>query len=105
MLLYNATNYSKGILSEILDFVMGQGLIPADGEVWKVRRRVIVPALHKRYLAAMLDMFGDCAQHGADMLEQSHRVSVRHGLRGAAAAPAAATRQFGKRATWQCASG
>ncbi|KAI3429441.1 hypothetical protein D9Q98_005535 [Chlorella vulgaris] len=73
VLLYNATNYSKGILSEILDFVMGQGLIPADGEVWKVRRRVIVPALHKRYLAAMLDMFGDCAQHGADMLEQSHR--------------------------------
>lgn len=39
ILLHNATNYSKGILSEILDFVMGQGLIPADGEVWKVRRR------------------------------------------------------------------
>lgn len=39
ILLHNAANYSKGLLSEILDFVMGQGLIPADGEVWKVRRR------------------------------------------------------------------
>ena len=39
ILLNNANNYSKGLLSEILDFVMGQGLIPADGEVWKVRRR------------------------------------------------------------------
>lgn len=39
ILLHNASNYSKGLLSEILDFVMGQGLIPADGEVWKVRRR------------------------------------------------------------------
>ena len=43
----NAANYSKGILSEILEFVMGQGLIPANGEVWKTRRRKIVPSLHK----------------------------------------------------------
>lgn len=43
----NAAAYSKGILSEILDFVMGQGLIPANGEVWKTRRRVVVPSLHK----------------------------------------------------------
>ena len=27
---------------------MGKGLIPADGEVWRVRRRAIVPALHKK---------------------------------------------------------
>ena len=33
ILLTNAENYSKGILSEILEFVMGTGLIPADGEV------------------------------------------------------------------------
>lgn len=26
---------------------MGTGLIPADGEIWKVRRRAIVPALHR----------------------------------------------------------
>jgi hypothetical protein len=39
ILLTNAKKYSKGILSEILDFVMGTGLIPADGEVWKMRRR------------------------------------------------------------------
>jgi beta-ring hydroxylase len=77
ILLHNATNYSKGLLSEILDFVMGQGLIPADGEVWKVRRRAIVPALHKKYLAAMLDMFGDCALHGSNMLDKAQRVRQR----------------------------
>ena len=33
VLLTNAASYSKGILSEILDFVMGSGMIPADGEV------------------------------------------------------------------------
>lgn len=39
ILLTNAPKYSKGLLSEILEFVMGTGLIPADGEIWKVRRR------------------------------------------------------------------
>ena len=43
VLLTNASKYSKGMLSEILDFVMGQGLIPADGEVWKTRRRCAPP--------------------------------------------------------------
>lgn len=38
--------YLKGILAEILQFVMGKGLISADGEIWRVRRRAIVPALH-----------------------------------------------------------
>ncbi|GAV77627.1 p450 domain-containing protein, partial [Cephalotus follicularis] len=54
----NSKAYSKGILAEILDFVMGKGLIPADGEIWRVRRRAIVPALHLKYVAAMINLFG-----------------------------------------------
>ncbi|KAL5705510.1 hypothetical protein ACHQM5_023807 [Ranunculus cassubicifolius] len=55
----NSKAYSKGILGEILDFVMGKGLIPANGEIWRVRRRAIVPALHQKYVAAMISLFGD----------------------------------------------
>ena len=55
---------------------MGQGLIPADGEVWKSRRRAIVPALHKRYVASMVGMFGDCAAHGAERLAEAAEVRV-----------------------------
>jgi beta-ring hydroxylase len=44
----------QGILAEILEFVMGTGLIPADGEVWRVRRRAIVPALHQKVLTCWL---------------------------------------------------
>ncbi|CAN4115254.1 unnamed protein product [Withania somnifera] len=54
----NSKAYSKGILAEILDFVMGKGLIPADGEIWRVRRRAIVPALHQKYVEAMIGLFG-----------------------------------------------
>ncbi len=39
----NYTNYDKGVLAEILEPIMGKGLIPADMETWKVRRRAIVP--------------------------------------------------------------
>lgn len=55
----NSKAYSKGILAEILEFVMGKGLIPADAEVWRVRRRAIVPALHRKYVAAMINVFGE----------------------------------------------
>lgn len=55
VLLTNSSKYSKGILSEILDFVMGQGLIPADGEVWKTRRRCAHEPLPDIHLAPAHD--------------------------------------------------
>jgi hypothetical protein len=32
----NTFNYDKGVLAEILEPIMGKGLIPADLETWKV---------------------------------------------------------------------
>lgn len=45
------------------------GLIPADGEIWKSRRRAIVPSLHRKYIESMVAMFGDSALHGARTLQ------------------------------------
>ncbi|KAG6556322.1 hypothetical protein Mapa_002265 [Marchantia paleacea] len=64
----NAKSYSKGILAEILEFVMGTGLIPADGEIWRARRRAIVPSLHKKFVTAMLRLFGDSTSRLCDKL-------------------------------------
>mmetsp|Transcript_39029 Transcript_39029/g.81681 ORF Transcript_39029/g.81681 Transcript_39029/m.81681 type:complete len:758 (+) Transcript_39029:160-2433(+) len=52
--------YCKGMLAEILEPIMGDGLIPADPKIWKVRRRAVVPGFHKRWLKNMIDLFGDC---------------------------------------------
>ncbi|XP_020112784.1 protein LUTEIN DEFICIENT 5, chloroplastic isoform X2 [Ananas comosus] len=65
----NSKAYSKGILAEILDFVMGKGLIPADGEIWRVRRRAIVPALHQKYVAAMIGLFGEASNKLCEKLD------------------------------------
>jgi cytochrome P450 len=54
-------NYDKGLLGEVLEDVMGKGLIPADFETWKVRRRAIVPGFHKPWLNYQLGEFGKAA--------------------------------------------
>jgi len=56
----NSVNYDKGILAEILAPVLGKGLIPADPDVWKRRRRVISPAFHKKWLESTLSLFDEC---------------------------------------------
>jgi cytochrome P450 len=56
----NPLKYDKGILAEILEPVMGKGLIPADPETWKVRRKAIVPGFHKAWLNAMMQLFVNC---------------------------------------------
>lgn len=53
------TQYCKGMLAEILEPIMGKGLIPADPYTWKVRRRAIVPGFHKRWLNRMIKLFAD----------------------------------------------
>lgn len=53
--------YSKGILSEVLEEVMGKGLIPADYETWKIRRRAIVPGFHIKWLRYQTGEFANCA--------------------------------------------
>ena len=62
ILMENSVAYDKGLLAELLDPIMGKGLIPADPATWKVRRRQIVPGFHKAWLEHMVGLFGYCNQ-------------------------------------------
>ena len=55
-----ANSYDKGLLGELLEPIMGRGLIPADPVTWKQRRPQIVPAFHKAWLNHMIGLFGHC---------------------------------------------
>lgn len=57
-----ADQYCKGMLAEILEPIMGKGLIPADPATWKIRRRAIVPGFHKRWLNSMINLFAGRAE-------------------------------------------
>ena len=56
---------------------MGKGLIPADLETWKPRRRAIVPAFHKAYLEAMVAMFGACTHETVRTLDALRPAAAR----------------------------
>ncbi|XP_028758861.1 cytochrome P450 97B2, chloroplastic [Neltuma alba] len=58
----NAFCYDKGVLADILEPIMGKGLIPADLDTWKQRRRVIAPGFHASYLEAMIKVFTTCSE-------------------------------------------
>ncbi|KAL6784303.1 CYP97A6 [Auxenochlorella protothecoides x Auxenochlorella symbiontica] len=71
----NAYNYDKGVLADILEPFMGKGLIPADWDTWKVRRKKIVPGFHKAYLNASMAMFGRCTERMIGKLD-AHTASA-----------------------------
>jgi len=71
MLRENVFNYDKGVLGEVLEDVMGKGLIPADFETWKVRRRAIVPGFHKTWLNFQVSEFG---RAGKVLTDELHKV-------------------------------
>ena len=68
----NPENYDKGALSLVLEDIMGKGLIPADYETWKKRRRAIAPGFHKLYLQRMVSEFG---QANANLIPQLLKAS------------------------------
>ena len=67
----NAKAYDKGLLAEILEPIMGKGLIPADPETWKVRRRAIVPGFHKAWYNEMIKTFANCNRPLFDKLSNA----------------------------------
>jgi len=70
-------NYTKGILSEVLKPIMGNGLIPADAQTWRSRRRAIVPGFHKQWLKETTDIIAKCAERLCDNIEKSIRQSSK----------------------------
>ncbi|TYJ27732.1 hypothetical protein E1A91_A07G208800v1 [Gossypium mustelinum] len=66
----NAFSFDKGVLVDILEPIMGKGLIPADLDTWKQRRRVIAPGFHALYLEAMVKVFTNCSGRTAEKFEK-----------------------------------
>jgi cytochrome P450 family 97 subfamily B polypeptide 3 len=66
----NVFAYDKGVLTEILEPFMGYGLIPAPFEVWKERRRALVPGFHQAWMNRMVRMFTECTTRLVDKLDK-----------------------------------
>ncbi|XWS66791.1 hypothetical protein CRYUN_Cryun05aG0231200 [Craigia yunnanensis] len=68
--LRNYGKYAKGLVSEVSEFLFGSGFAIAEGSLWTVRRRAVVPSLHKKYLSVMVDrVFCKCAERLVQKLQ------------------------------------
>ncbi|KAF5190663.1 Cytochrome p450 protein, partial [Thalictrum thalictroides] len=74
----NAFSYDKGVLADILEPIMGKGLIPADLDTWKLRRRVIAPGFHTLFLKAMVKVFTDCSERTISKFEKCFETNGSH---------------------------
>mmetsp|Transcript_1603 Transcript_1603/g.4035 ORF Transcript_1603/g.4035 Transcript_1603/m.4035 type:complete len:641 (+) Transcript_1603:133-2055(+) len=63
--------FDKGLLAEILEPILGKGLIPADIETWKARRPVVQPGFHTKWLTRMAVTFDQCANVLAENLDDA----------------------------------
>ncbi|KAH9326038.1 hypothetical protein KI387_006216, partial [Taxus chinensis] len=75
--LRNYDKYGKGLVSEVSQFLFGSGFAIAEGELWTVRRRAILPSLHRKYLSIMVDrVFCKCAERLVDKLSIDTEMAV-----------------------------
>ena len=65
----SALKYDKGILADILEPIMGKGLIPADLKTWATRRRQLVPAFHTSWLKSTVGLFNECSARFCSVLD------------------------------------
>ncbi|RAL51662.1 hypothetical protein DM860_010380 [Cuscuta australis] len=67
--LRNYGKYAKGLVSEVSEFLFGSGFAIAEGPLWTVRRRAVVPSLHKKYLSVIVErVFCRCAERLVEKL-------------------------------------
>lgn len=68
--LRNYSRYEKGLVSEISQFLFGDGFAVAEGEKWKIRRKAVGPAFHKTFLTRMVDLvFAPCSVRMVEKLD------------------------------------
>ncbi|KAL0309640.1 UNVERIFIED_CONTAM: Carotene epsilon-monooxygenase, chloroplastic [Sesamum radiatum] len=64
------TTYAKGLVAEVSEFLFASGFAIAEGSLWTVRRRAVVPSLHKKYLSIIVErVFCRCAEQMVEKLK------------------------------------
>ena len=73
----NQRNYHKSdIQTKQLAKYVGQGLLTAEGEKWKVQRKLIQPAFHKKALVNLLNKVMDAIQLELQRIEPNTPIDI-----------------------------
>ena len=66
----NNKNYTKWFKNDVLELLLGRGLLTSEGDFWRKQRRLAQPAFHRERLAKMADTMIRCTQQQIEKLEQ-----------------------------------
>ncbi len=70
VLLGNQDNYRKSNQYELLEPVLGKGLVTSEGELWQRQRRLVQPMFAKRHLGVFADHMAQAAGSALDAWER-----------------------------------
>ncbi len=66
----NNKNYLKWFNNDVLQLILGKGLLTSEGDFWRRQRRLSQPAFHKERIALMTKTMNDCIADLVTRLEQ-----------------------------------
>ncbi|MGB5693955.1 MAG: cytochrome P450 [Flavobacteriaceae bacterium] len=73
----NHKNYQKSKLqTEDLAKYIGKGLLTSNGEHWRVHRRMIQPAFHKKKLEGLLSIMNKAIESELEQIKPGHEIDV-----------------------------
>jgi cytochrome P450 len=64
VLLENNQNYHKSLAYDMLQVLLGNGLLTSEGEFWKKQRRLLSPAFHRKKLEDLTQLMIDRTKFG-----------------------------------------
>jgi cytochrome P450 len=70
VLLGNQDNYRKSNQYELLEPVLGKGLVTSEGELWQRQRKLVQPVFAKRHLGVFADHMAQAAGSALDAWER-----------------------------------
>lgn len=70
VLLEQNKKYHKSLAYDMLQVLLGNGLLTSEGDFWRKQRRLIQPAFHKQKLSDLTAMMVDRAGAEADIIEK-----------------------------------
>ena len=77
VLVANQDNYSKSNQYEMLEPVLGKGLVTSEGELWQRQRKLVQPMFAKRHLAPFADHMASAAGVALEDWEARYRDGER----------------------------
>ena len=66
----NNKNYTKWFKNDVLELLLGRGLLTSEGDFWRKQRRLAQPAFHRERLAKMADTMVRCTQQQIEKMQQ-----------------------------------